>query len=62
MNITVQEDNTHHRCSVCGLVAADDDLNGYDPLTGDFSKAYHRKMVECDTELYAHILSEMDYE
>lgn len=48
-----------HKCSVCGQPKTDDELNGYDPFTSDYSKAYCRVLTECNSEHAQEIISDL---
>jgi len=38
------------RCSRCGQVKPIEEMNGYDPITGDVSRAHCRRLAECGGE------------
>ena len=39
-----------HSCSLCGAQRPASELNGLNPLTGDNSKAYCRRIAQCRSE------------
>ncbi len=41
--------NTEYKCSRCGQLKHIDELNGYDPMTHDYSKAYCRRLADCNS-------------
>lgn len=51
-------------CSRCGEARTTDRLNGYNPLTGDFSNAYCRHLADCESQeaqaMADELLSELD--
>lgn len=48
-----------HACSRCGAVRTRAELNGYDPITGDFSQAYCRRLMECQSPERESAVSEL---
>ncbi len=38
-----------HACCYCGELRTDEQLNGYDPITGDYSSAHCIRLVDCDS-------------
>ncbi len=53
-----------HRCCKCGALRSDDELNGYDPITKDYSRAYCRKIANCQSkeidELFKRVAEEQE--
>ena len=39
-----------HKCYKCGGLRSDEELNGYDPITKDYSRAYCRKIADCKSK------------
>ncbi len=39
-----------HRCSRCGVPKPLSELNGYDPLSGDYSNTYCQRIAECESQ------------
>jgi len=39
-----------YRCSLCGAERPASELNGLDPMTGDNSRAYCRRIAQCRAE------------
>ncbi|NWO05350.1 MAG: hypothetical protein HLX50_06525 [Alteromonadaceae bacterium] len=45
-----QNQQTLYSCSLCGTQRPASELNGLDPITGDNSHAYCKRVVECQSE------------
>jgi|GEM_PF-1944918 len=39
-----------HSCSLCGAQRPASELNGLDPITGDNSRAYCRRIAQCQSD------------
>lgn len=46
-------------CCRCGRLRFDDELNGADPVSGDYSKAYCRRLLDCQSAEAHKILSDV---
>jgi hypothetical protein len=44
------ETNGKHKCTRCGKLKNIEDLNGYDPITNDYSEAYCSNLMGCDSK------------